>query len=320
MSIVIAGSGAFGTALAIALAGPQPVILLGRDAGQMTKVEQTRRHEARLPGATLPDGIMATANADCLADADIVLLAVPMQQLGAFLDRNAASLANKPCVACCKGVDLQTLSGPVDMIAQRLPGATPAILTGPSFAADIAVGLPTALTLACADTDAAKHLQEALNRPKLRLYRSADTTGAQLGGAVKNVIAIAAGACIGAELGESARAALVTRGFAEMQRLATALGAETETLMGLSGLGDLILTCGSPQSRNFRFGLSIGKRDPFDASITVEGAATAQALRKIAVQRGLDLPVLDAVNALVTGQTEIGAVLQSLLSRPLKEE
>lgn len=320
MKIVAAGSGAFGTALAITLAGQDEILLLGRDAAAVEAMRTTRRNAAHLPGAKLPPEIIVTAEPGCLTDADIVLVCVPAQQLAIWLTNHADGLHGKAVVACCKGIDLATLEGAADIIARCVPDAIPAVLTGPSFAADIAKGLPTALTIACTDEARARHLQQVLARPVLRLYRTTDVIGAQLGGALKNVIAIAAGACVGAGLGESARAALITRGFAEMQRLAQALGARPDTLMGLSGLGDLILTCSSAQSRNFSYGLAIGRGEPFDPAITVEGSATAMAAGRIARERDLDLPVTRAVGALVAGQLDVTEALQTLLSRPLKEE
>ncbi|MFN3410491.1 MAG: NAD(P)H-dependent glycerol-3-phosphate dehydrogenase, partial [Limisphaerales bacterium] len=247
-----------------------------------------------------------------------LLLAVPMQALGGLLDRWPQIDARQPLVACCKGVDLVTLRGPVAVIAGRRPAAMAAILTGPSFAADIARGLPTALTLAA--TGETRGLQELLSTPTLRIYRTDDVTGAELGGALKNVIAIAAGVVIGAGLGDSARAALMTRGYAEMGRLALALGARSETLSGLSGLGDLVLTCTSTQSRNFRFGLALGKRETFDPSITVEGVATARAVVRLAAERGIDMPVTAMVDALALGRITLESAVATLMSRPLKQE
>jgi len=201
-----------------------------------------------------------------------------------------------------------------------IPSATVAILTGPSFAADIARGLPTALTLACADEAKGMALQQALTTPNLRLYRTRDIIGAELGGALKNVIAIACGAAMGAGLGESARAALVTRGFAEMSRMAVHLGAEVETLHGLSGFGDLILTCTSDQSRNYRFGLSLGQNQPFDADVTVEGAATARAVLAKSRDMRLDMPITSAIVGLIDHKLSVSDAMEMLLARPLKEE
>lgn len=320
MKITVAGSGAFGTALSIALAQDSAVTLLGRDADAMQNVQKTRKHPQRLPGITLPEQVTVSADPDHLRRSDIILLCVPTQKLGGYLKAHGSLLSGKSLVACCKGIELRSLHGTADVIANIVPDAVPAVLTGPSFAADIARGLPTALTLATGNEDDAIRLQPALTRANLRIYRTNDVIGAQLGGALKNVVAIAAGVCIGAGLGDSARAALITRGFAEMQKLARCLGAQAETLMGLSGFGDLILTCGSEQSRNFSFGQSLGRGLGFDASVTVEGAATAQAVTQIARDHNLDLPVACAVDDLIAGRSDVQSALQDLLSRPLREE
>ncbi|MDO9526329.1 MAG: NAD(P)H-dependent glycerol-3-phosphate dehydrogenase, partial [Gemmobacter sp.] len=220
------------------------------------------------------------------------------------------------------GIDLDTLRGPSSLIDAICPAATSAVLTGPSFAADIARGLPTALTLACADDVIGEVLQAALSTPVLRLYRTTDVTGAELGGALKNVIAIAAGIVMGAGLGESARAALMTRGYAEMVRFAQQLGARGETLAGLSGFGDLVLTCTSDQSRNFRHGLALGRGAAPDAGATVEGLATAQAIVRQAIRlAGLSqIPITSMVAAVTTGRHTIPEAVQALMSRPLKQE
>lgn len=311
--IGVLGAGAFGGALATALAVEGPVTLWGRD------LKPGQRELGRLPGVTLPDPVMTTGRLED-ALAATILLAVPAQAMAGFVEGRAEHLDGRSLVICAKGIDLDSGSGLVEIVADACPAATVAILTGPSFAADIARGLPTALTLACADAEAAKTLQAQLSTPALRLYRSSDVTGAELGGALKNVIAIGAGVAIGAGFGDSARAALITRGFAEMTRLATHLGARAETLSGLSGLGDLVLTCTSEGSRNFRFGLALGRGQPFDPAITVEGAATAQAAHSLAGREGLDLPITAAVAALCAGRATVPEALAALLSRPLKEE
>ena len=315
--IGVVGAGAFGTALAIALARDgRSVTLWARDIGDMA---QTRR-SPRLPDVTLPDEINITENMVDIAALETVLLAVPAQSLRDVLTANATHLDAKQLVACCKGIDLETLTGPVATIARTLPNAMPAILTGPSFAADIARGLPTALTLACADDTVGQNLQQQLSTGTLRIYRTTDTIGAELGGALKNVIAIACGVAIGASLGDSARAALMTRGFAEMQRLAQILGAEPQTLVGLSGLGDLALTCTSPLSRNYRYGLALGAGTAIDPAMTVEGAATSWAVTRLGRDQGIDLPVCAVVAALTRSEISVETALQNLLSRPLKEE
>ncbi|NVO55882.1 NAD(P)-dependent glycerol-3-phosphate dehydrogenase [Rhodobacteraceae bacterium B1Z28] len=319
MSVSVLGSGAFGTALAISLAGKRPVTLWSRDADQALKMQDTRQN-TRLPGVALPSDIIVTSDIDTATQAETLLLAVPMQQLRSALSRHAFLLTGKTLVACCKGIELSTGLGPVSVIDQTVPEARAALLTGPSFADDIARGLPTALTLACADAAMSQSLQAELTTANLRLYRTTDTIGAELGGALKNVMAIGCGASIGAGLGDSARAALITRGFAEMQRFATLRGARPETLMGLSGLGDLVLTCSSELSRNYRFGLSLGKHETFDANTTVEGVATAQAMADIATAEGLEMPISTTVAELSSGAYSVTEALQSLLNRPLKEE
>ena len=320
MKIGIAGGGAFGTALGVALAlDGNEILLWARNADAVATMTNDRSN-ARLPGVTLPENMAFSAKLVPLFACDIILLATPAQTLRAFLTEHAAHLDGKYLVACCKGIDLTRMTGPASTIRDLVPGATPAMLTGPSFAADIARRLPTALTLACADDEAGAILQTALSTTSMRLYRSTDTIGAELGGALKNVMAIASGIAIGAGFGESARAALITRGFPEMQRLAQDFGAQAETLAGLSGFGDLVLTCTSDQSRNYRYGLALGRGEDFDPNTTVEGAATARAVRQLAADRGIDMPICNVVAALVDGQLTVAAALNALLSRPLKEE
>ncbi|MFG6517912.1 NAD(P)H-dependent glycerol-3-phosphate dehydrogenase [Sulfitobacter sp. 1A13496] len=317
MSVSVLGAGAFGTALAISLAGKGPVTLWARDAGDMAA---RRENAKRLPGCPFPETLSVTESLAQAAEAETLLLAVPMQKLRSVLKEHRAALHGKHLVACCKGIELSSGVGPVSVIEETIPEATAAILTGPSFAADIARGLPTALTLACADPAAGEQLQAELTTANLRLYRTTDTTGAELGGALKNVVAIASGAAIGAGLGESARAALMTRGYAEMQRLAAHLKAEPTTLAGLSGFGDLTLTCTSEQSRNYRLGQSLGQGTPFDRSTTVEGAATARAVDALAREAALDMPITRAVAGLLDNQLDVAGAMKSLLTRPLKEE
>lgn len=325
--IGVIGAGAFGTALAVSLAAKGSVKLWGR--GDMAGVAETRQ-SPRLPGVLLPAEIEIASDLSDLQDCDTLLLAVPMQQL----DSVATHLADLPArhmVACCKGVDLTRLVGPSEIIARARPAVIPAVLSGPSFAADIARGLPTALSLACADEAAGKALQDQLSTPTLRLYRTTDVIGVELGGALKNVIAIACGCAMGAGFGESARAALMTRGFAELQRFACAAGARPETLQGLSGFGDLALTCTSAQSRNYTFGLALGAGQTTDPAAgpaagqetghaTVEGRATAQAVHARATQEGLDMPITAVTAAIVTGQISVQDAMTRLLARRLKEE
>lgn len=314
MTVSVLGAGAFGTALAIAIArAGTPVTLWAREVGDMAARRENTR---RLPGHALPDGVTVTGDLDA-ALADIILLAVPMQTLAGFLTEHAASFANRTLVAACKGIDLETAESPAQIIARVCPKATPALLSGPSFAVDIAAGLPTALTIAARDPEP---LQTALSGSNLRLYRSTDLTGVATGGAMKNVIAIACGLAIGAGLGESARAALMTRGFAEMNRFARSRGAQAETLQGLSGFGDLALTCTSEKSRNFAYGLSLGRGETPPEGVTVEGQATAKAVSNAARKAGIDMPITDMVVAVMARHITIREASDLLLARPLKEE
>ncbi len=318
--IGVVGGGAFGTALAIALGRDgREVRLWARDGDQVRSMIQNRRNLARLPEAEFPDALQVTADIGKLSGAEALLLSVPMQSLAAFLRENGGRLTQSVLIACCKGVDLVTLKGATALIEDACPGAPAGILTGPSFAADIAKGLPTALTLALTGK-VDEHVQQILSTPSLRIYRTTDVVGAELGGALKNVIAIAAGVVIGAGLGESARAALITRGFAEMQRFALQLGARPETLAGLSGFGDLVLTCTSAQSRNLRFGLALGSGDRFDPTVTVEGAPTSRAVVRMATATGVDMPITQMVAALIDRKLSLDDAIRSLMSRPLKQE
>jgi glycerol-3-phosphate dehydrogenase (NAD(P)+) len=320
MSVQVLGAGAFGTALALSLAQKTDVTLWSRSLSHVAEMRKARENTARLAGFRFPDTLDVTDHLPAAGTEGTVLLAVPMQQLRSFLEQAAAALSNKTLVACCKGIELRSGLGPVEVIADVMPETTAALLTGPSFASDIAQGLPTALVLACADATVGPAVQEELSTRTLRLYRTTDVVGASLGGALKNVIAIAAGVAIGAGLGESARAALMTRGFSEMQRLAAHQGARPDTLAGLSGFGDLVLTCTSTQSRNFRLGLSLGGASTLDSDVTVEGAATALAVEALAQRTGLDLPITSVVAALLEKRLDVAEAMTRLLSRSLKEE
>lgn len=321
MSIAVLGAGAFGTALAVSLAREgKDITLWARNDVHAQTMHAERMNTARLPKATFPSSLKVTSDIDSIKGLSTLLVAVPMQQLAQFVAENAEVLAEKTLVACCKGIDLKTGFGPAQVMQNALPSAQVSILTGPSFAHDIAVGLPTALTLACADAAIGAKLQQDLSTSNLRLYRSSDVAGAELGGALKNIIAIACGAAIGAGLGESARAALITRGFAEMQRMAQAIGAKAETLAGLSGFGDLALTCASEGSRNFRYGLALGRGERFDPSITVEGVATAKATLERAKTLNIEMPITAAVSAMIDRTLTLNEAMESLLARPLKEE
>ena len=315
MTVAVLGGGAFGTALSIALAREgQPVTLWSRDREDAEQMRLTRRSGRRLSGHDLPDSLTIV---DAVPDADVLLIAIPAQQQRQFLLENAARFKNRTVISCAKGIERDTGLGPADVISDVVRGARAGILTGPSFAADIARGLPTALVLAM--REGAEAVQTELTRPALRIYRTSDVVGAQLGGALKNVIAIAAGIAIGAGLGDSARASVVARGFAEMMRFAVAKGAETETIQGLSGLGDLVLTCTSEKSRNFSAGMALGRGDRPEEG-TVEGLVTAGALDREAESLRLDLPLTRAVARVIDGTLDIPGAIATLLARPVGKE
>jgi glycerol-3-phosphate dehydrogenase (NAD(P)+) len=317
--IGVAGAGAFGTALAVVQAAAgNPVTLWGRDAAAMQAMDATRANP-RLPGVVLPPGLACSADLAGLASAAAVLLVVPAQETERFLRTHGATLPPVPLVLCAKGIDAGSLRMQTEIAVAVVPGHPLAALTGPGFAGEIARGLPTALTLACGDPSRGRALQEALAAPRLRLYLTDDVTGAELGGALKNVIAIACGMAEGAGLGHSARAALMTRGFAEMRRLAVATGGRAETLAGLSGLGDLSLTCNSAQSRNFTLGRALGAGESRPGG-TVEGVATARAACRLAEARGVEMPIAAAVADVLDGGLTLAQAMEALHSRPLREE
>jgi glycerol-3-phosphate dehydrogenase (NAD(P)+) len=317
--ITVIGAGAWGTALAVqATRAGARVRLWARDPARAAAIAASRENP-RLPGVRLPDAVSLI---DDLAQASgLRLLAVPMQHLRGVLTRLPAS--PEPLVACVKGVETGTLRLPLEVLAATHPYAPAAVLTGPNFAHEVAAGLPAAAVVAATDAGVRDRVIAVLATPAFRLYGNDDPVGAQLGGAAKNVIAIAAGAVIGAGLGENARAALITRGLAELSRLALALGGRAETMMGLSGLGDLLLTCTGPASRNFSLGVALGRGEALAdvlaaRSAVTEGVATAPAL--VARAAGVDLPICTAVAALLAGQTTLQQAITDLLARPLRNE
>jgi glycerol-3-phosphate dehydrogenase (NAD(P)+) len=317
----VMGAGAWGTALAIAAAraGHPRVILWARDPDHAAELAATRRNERRLPGAPLPGAVEVTADPAALRAADPLLLAVPAQAVReacAGLRGHAGRV-----VVCAKGLERATGLRLSEVVRAELPAAVPLALSGPSFAREVAQGLPTALTVGADDLAAAADVAALLASPALRLYPSDDLLGVELGGALKNVVAIAAGAVIGMGLGENAKAALVTRGLAEMARLAEALGARRETLTGLSGLGDLVLTAASLTSRNTRLGHELGRgRSPAEllapGEALSEGARTAEAACRLARSAGVELPIADAVRRVVAGEVTAAEAVGLLLARP----
>jgi glycerol-3-phosphate dehydrogenase (NAD(P)+) len=318
-SVVVVGAGAWGTALAIqaARAGTD-VTLWARDPARAQAIAMNRENP-RLPGHILPDRVQVVGALP--TSAAIVLLVVPMQHLRGVLERLPTPAA--PLVACIKGVEAGSLRLPLEVVAALRPGAPTAVLSGPNFAHEVAAGLPAASVVAATDGVVRDRLTALLATPSFRLYGNDDPVGAQVGGAAKNVIAIAAGAVIGAGLGENARAALITRGLAELARLAVALGGRSETVMGLSGLGDLLLTCTGPASRNFSLGLALGRGERLDdvlaaRSAVTEGVATAPAL--VARAAGVDMPICAAVADLLAGRTTLAEAIAGLLARPRRVE
>ena len=320
MTVCILGTGAFGTALAIALSDTHDIHLWGRNANTVAEVE-AQRENSKLPGAVLGPAITVTSDAKAaIQGADFILSAIPLQSTHTALADLVGYFEGQPLIGCSKGVDLTTGMGGYSVLQASYPDGPVGLLTGPSFAADIAQGLPTALTLAADASQEVSSWQSELSVDTLRLYVSHDPVGAELGGALKNVIAIACGATMGAGLGESARAALITRGQAEITRCAVQLGARPETLSGLSGFGDLCLTCTSDKSRNYRFGAALGQAKPFDPSITVEGKDTALALLPIMQRLEIDMPITKAVAGLCSGTITVSQALAALMARPLRKE
>ncbi len=297
-TVGIIGGGAWGTALAQAMsrAGRQ-VCLWAREAEVVDAINARHVNEAFLPGVPLEPAIRATSQLGEVAASDALLMVAPAQYVRSVSEQLRSDVRpGQPMVLCAKGIEQATGRQMGEIIAEVLPGMTRAVLSGPSFAADVARELPTALTIACADEAMGRLLAERLGSRKLRLYWTNDLVGVELGGALKNVLAIAAGIVDGQGLGASAHAALVTRGFAELRRFGEALGARPETLTGLSGLGDLILTCGSRQSRNMSLGRALGQGRTVAQALegttaVTEGVYTAIAVRRIAAEKGIDMPI-----------------------------
>jgi glycerol-3-phosphate dehydrogenase (NAD(P)+) len=320
-SVGVIGAGAWGTALAgVASRAGRDVLLYARDAAHAAQIQATRINP-RLPGVLLEASVKVTADIAAAARADLILVATPAQHLRAAVMHLAPQLAkDTPVIACAKGIERGTHKFMTDVIAEAAPDATPAILSGPSFADDVARGLPTAVTLATRDEALASSLVQALGSPTFRPYHTTDIRGVEIGGAAKNVLAIAAGIVAGRELGASALAALTTRGFSELARLGRGCGARAETLMGLSGLGDLILTCSSLQSRNFALGIALGRGERPATGKLAEGEFTAPVLIELAASQNIEMPVSNAVAAILTKQLTIDAAIEGLLTRPFKAE
>lgn len=324
--IAVIGGGAWGTALALAAvqAGAK-ALLWARESAVVDSINRSHQNAQFLPGIALPEAIVATGDLSAAASAQALLIVVPAQHLRAVLTKLAPHIADgTPLMLCAKGIERGSGLLLSEVLCEVAPQAEPAILSGPSFAHDVAVGLPTAVTIA-ARLDIARRLQATLAHAQFRPYASDDITGVALGGAAKNVYAIACGVVDGLGLGESARAALLARGFAELTRLGEALGARAETLMGLSGLGDLVLTASSPSSRNFAFGQKLGRGTPLAelrqaGTPLAEGVETAPALVARAAVHGVELPIAETISAVLDGALAPIAALEKLMTRPLRPE
>ncbi len=323
----IIGAGAWGTALAsVAHSAGCDVLIQAHEPDVAEAINTQHENTVFLPGVKLGPSIRATTDASEAAQADAVLLVMPAQHLRTVTSSLKETWpAGVPAVICAKGMEQETSALMSEVMADTLPGVTPAVLSGPTFAIEVANGLPTAVTLACADEAVATMLCDTLGTQRFRTYRSTDIVGAQLGGAVKNVLAIACGIVEGKGLGENARAALITRGLAEIARLGVTMGAHAESLMGLSGIGDLTLTCNAMQSRNFSLGVALGQGKALDEILAerravTEGVYTASSLTNLAGRLGVDMPICLAVDDVLNHFADIDATIKGLLARPYGEE
>ena len=322
--VAVIGGGAWGTALAqVAAAGRREVLLWALEDEVVSAVNKIHENPLFLKGLRLSPSIQATSNFSDLSAADLWLVVTPAQHMRAILGRLPCT--GKPLVLCSKGIEEGSGLMLHEVAKQACPNSQVAVLSGPTFAHEVAAGLPTAVTVACEDEQLGEQIRQRLAIPTFRTYWTDDVAGAEVGGAVKNVLAIACGVVEGRKLGLNARSALIARGFAEMTRFGLALGARRETLAGLSGLGDLVLTCSSTSSRNFSLGKAIGEgQSPAelmaDRRTVAEGAHTAPVLDRVARERGVEMPIVAAVASLLSGKSGVDAVLDEMLSRPLKAE
>lgn len=326
-SVSIIGGGAWGTALAQTLAhNGTAVTLWARETDVVDDINARHVNRVFLPGIDLNHAIRATSELADVAKADVVLAVAPAQHLRAVMTKlTQHMLPTTPVVICSKGIEQQTGKFMGEVLEEVAPQVQRAVLSGPSFAADVARGLPSALTLACRNETVGRQLAAALSSRQMRLYWSSDVIGAELGGSVKNVLAIAAGIVEGRGLGTSAHAAIVTRGFAELRRLGEAIGARAETLLGLSGLGDLILTCGSVQSRNMSLGRALGEGRSLSEilagrSAVTEGVYTAAAAVRLAHDKSVEMPIAEAIHSIIEGRVGVDEAITALMQRPLKAE
>lgn len=326
-SIGVVGAGAWGTALAIALhRNDRKTVLWARESDVARDINERHENRIFLPGITLPEGIAATNDLAAVAKTDVLLLVVPAQYLRAITRSLAPHVADgTPAVICAKGIEQKSSALMSEIVAETLPHAAVAVLSGPTFAGEVARGLPVAVTLAIAGDGIGKQLVAAFGSSRFRPYLSDDVIGAQIGGAVKNVLAIASGIVSGRGLGENARAAVITRGLHEMVRLGQALGARSETLMGLSGAGDLMLTCMSAKSRNYSVGLALGEGKTLEQALAgkasvAEGVFSASAVSAMAERKGVEMPISQAVDAVVNRGVAVDQAIEALLSRPFTSE
>jgi glycerol-3-phosphate dehydrogenase (NAD(P)+) len=326
-SVGVIGSGAWGTALAqVCARAGLAVTLQAHEPKVAQAIATTRVNALYLPGVPLAPAIQPTAAMADLGDADLILAVAPAQYLRAALTAFAPfARRGVPVVLCAKGIEQGSLKLMTQVLGETVPGASLAVLSGPGFAGEVARGLPCAITLACPDPGLGQAIARAMATPMFRPYLATDLIGAEVGGAVKNVLAIACGVVEGKGLGRSAHAGLVTRGFAEMTRIAVALGADADTLAGLCGLGDLVLTCSSPQSRNMSVGMALGRGETLNEALAgkvsvAEGVATAPTIRALAARLGVETPICEAVAAVVAGEIDVDTAIDGLLSRPLKSE
>lgn len=321
--IAVLGGGAYGTALGtMAASNGSSVVLYARDSTTVAAINNTHRNDAHLPNISLHPLLTASNNArTALTHGQYILCAVPAQALSTALNELKDHIpASTPLIICAKGIDRSTGFLMSQVADQILPGHPLGILSGPSFASDVAKGLPTAVTVASRNQALADSIAVALSGTTFRCYSTDDVTGVEIGGALKNVLAIAAGAAIGRGYGASAQAALVTRGFVELRRIGHALGARSETIMGLSGLGDLMLTCSTPQSRNYSYGLALGKGEDLTGRPLAEGVATASIAVELAARHAIDVPIISAVARILAADITVDEAMEALLSRPLKNE
>ena len=324
MKLGVIGGGAWGTALAqVAAANGGDTLLWALEDDVVGAINRIHQNPVYLPGVELSPAIRATGNFSELGDCDAWLVVTPAQHMRAILKRMPCP--GMPLVLCSKGIE-ESSGALLHEVAHEICATSPiAVLSGPTFAHEVAAGMPTAVTLAAEDLDLAQQLRDRIARPTFRIYVSSDVAGAEIGGAVKNVLAIACGVVEGKGLGQNARAALIARGFAEMRRFGLACGAQAETLSGLSGLGDLVLTCSSTSSRNYSLGVGIGQGRSAtdllsDRATVAEGAFTAPVLARVAREKRIDMPIVDAVDALIAGRAKVDEVLDGLLSRPPRAE